>query len=509
VTFTTPAAPTATFDVTDPSITATFRAAILIFTRETSDGTDNDHAVMGVGVIADESSATNANQNSAQCTQISNASRTAPLDNQDHTGGDASSRCLVANQGIGITRDIIAGFVSGVTGGFRLNFLTTTVRCKCTAIIFAGLARASVLQDAESGQTHVAVGVASGGGNFKPDALIWLSSDGAINVDVTDACPNLGFAVNPTGGIQQAAAYANFDSVTEPTDSDGEVSTNSCALAFRAGVRTTRHATVSSFDATGITWGADSGTMNCAILALKFSGNVRLSAKTFAVAASTGLQAFNAFGFTPDLVLGQVTRIASADTQTDAIGAAGYFVTGRYGSRALTMHAEEGKTNVGAAAFNTHTRQEDVALLLYGDTGTVIQRATWGGASGSGGFSLDFSTASAGSFITALGIQIIPNPPLARLRRRTSRKPARARRTRAAFPFGKKAASTLRFYRAAVRMRWRQYVRTLWRRRKTQPLTVEQEIGAELEESSYGRVSSPGLLWGRIASGPQREVDEE
>lgn len=407
VTFTTPLTNNATVDITSGSITETFSAAWLIFTRETSDSADNLHGVIGVGFVAPDGT---AEEEACIGVQMSGDETATPDANSTHSVGTAPN-CIRAPTGTAITTVISAIYSASISGGVRLQFPIATVAAKCTAILFAGLTRASV-----NSATSSTVGVhedVGDGTQYRPDVLAFISSDGSINTaSIPDAAPNLGFAVN---GGAQVSSYINVDDGTEPTDADGYIRSASAWAAAplrSAGALTIQHASV-AFSNTGFTATANAGTPDAAYCALKFSGVFNAACANMAVAASTGNQVFTGFGFVPDLVFGMSTLLAAVDTTTDGptASACGYFVTGSLGSRAYTVHHREGVSiPADIATSDAHTRQEDVALLLYDHTGTVVQRATWGGASGSNGFILNFSVASQVGFLTAIGIQFALAP---------------------------------------------------------------------------------------------------
>lgn len=408
VTFTTPLTNNATVDVTSVSITETFSAAWLIFSRETTDSNNNTHGVLGIGFVAPDGS---AQEEACMAVQISGDEPATPDANSTHSANTAPV-CIRAPTGTAITTVISANYSASISGGVRLVFPIATVAAKCTAILFAGLSRASVAAATSSTVgVHEDVGDAT---QYRPDVLAFISSDGSINTaSIPNAAPNLGFAVN---GGSQVSAYINVDDGTEPTDADGYIRSAS-AWAAAAGVRTAgalsiQHASV-AFSNNGFTATSNAGSPDAAYCALKFSGVFNAACANMAVAASTGNQTFTGFGFVPDLVFGMVTPLTAVDTTTDGptASACGFFATGSMGSRAYTLHHREGVSiPADIATSDAHTRQEDVALLLYDHTGTIIQRATWGGASGSSGFILNFSVASQAGYMTAIGIQFALEP---------------------------------------------------------------------------------------------------
>lgn len=411
VTFTTPASP-GTLPITDPSITESFSAAILIFTKETSDGTDNNYGMLGLGFIgAGGDDGTNTLQ-----VYVTLQAQHGVASGQDmNTLRDNAGACLGVSTGDDVTPlSIVANYDSATAGGFVLNFTTTDAHAKCTAIIFAGLTNA-VTGDcsfSDAGGSHEDTG--DGVDFFEPDLVIFRSSDNVVNGNTANATLALGFATN-TSPIQQVSGYVNWDELADPTDSDGFLRSDCCSGGFIGdrGVAMDRFQ-VTSFDSTGFNGIAiDTGGLNSPqanYLALKFSGQFSIGCLNAAISASTGNQDFTGFGFSPNLVLGMSTLMTSVDTLTDGAtaSAAGYFVTGDYGERAYTVHNEEGLNIGGAVVTDTHTRQEDVGLLTYEHGGTIAQRATWVGGI-SGGFRLSFSTATAG-YMTVLGIGLAIPP---------------------------------------------------------------------------------------------------
>jgi len=522
VTFTTPASgDAALFDVTHPSITGAFSCALFIYAGSTTDSTDVANGLLGMGACSVEGTG-DAGKNHSYCAQGSNASLNVP----DYNTSRFNSRCIHVVDGTNVnTTVVLAKFDSAISGGVRLNFTTRTIQVKVTAILFS-IPHSGIARPSASASSNEDVGDSP---FFRPSCLIAFGGGGADGTDSTDAEINIGFAID-AGGVPQVSSFVDLDDATEPSDADGEVTT-AFAWASMFTTRTAARATVSSFDSQGYTWGPDSvTTLQAMVLALQFGSAVRIACASMAVSGSTGPQAFNAFGFTPDIVIGQSTLIAASATPTDGPTAAatGLFVTGRYGSRAYTFHGEEGKTNGAAAPFNTHHRQEDVAVLTYNHTGGIAQRATWIGASGSGGFVLDFSVATAG-FLTAIGIQIIPNPPLPgrrirrrvrlwkrarsrlqlvaghaaspitlRLPRRPMRRARLMRRLRRPSIGGKPIGNPplMRgFWKAVGRIR-----RAMMLRLRPRPLAMTSipVIGETLPEAPKGRLSQPGLVRGRI-----------
>lgn len=499
VQFRTPAAP-GTLNITHPDLTEAFSAALLIFSGvdEGLDGTDVDGGAMGIGWVAAENG---AGAVQAQC--LTTLFRDALTTTTQAFNSHSNSNCILVGDNAGATV-IAANFSTAIANGVQLNFATASVRAKCVAILFHGLARASTgLATITTGASaHYNVGPA--GTEFQADLLHLLAADGSLAIGANSGVCQVGFALN-LAGVPQKAAYINVARSSDPTDADGYLRSDA-ATASLNGDRTVamERAVIGSFDATGFNATAPVSQVTMVYLALKWSNptSVRCALANSVIAASTGIQAFNAFGFTPDVAFGMSSLLTAEDAiENGAAGcAAGYFVTGRHGSRAYTIRHDRGHTinalDLPASATHTNTRQEDVALLTYDTAGAVVQRATWDGGSGAGGFQLNFSIAGTAGFLTALGIQIIPvavvTPPSAGAVG-TARRPARARTVVGGARhsiMGSVLRELGRFRRAALaRIRWR-----------PQPEGVVEPVivGVELEEDPKGRVSSPGALRGRI-----------
>ena len=398
-----------TFSITDPSITETFSAAILIYTASTSDGSDNAHAIMGIGFVAPDTTPTTEEEGA--CFHAQNGQNTAPNTATRHVNTAAIS---IGDPTVNTaaTEVVRVVYSANVSGGVQLNATTFTgaFNVKGVAILFAGLTRAYT--DGCTASTIGAAESVGGATQFQPDLVIFVASDGAVNTNQNDAVPNIGFALNKTG-IPQVSSYQNWDDATEPSDSDGYIRSANAYTHDSAGLRSSgalsgvEHSTVTAFTATGFSHTSSAGSPDAHYLALKFSGAIRMACANMTTSGSTGNQDFTAFGFVPDLVLGMSTLLTSLDTLTDPANSMGYFATGSHGSRAATIHTEEGLTLAGAVVANSHTRQEDVALLTYTGSGGIAQRATWvsGGTPNRDGFRLNFTTATSG-YLTALGIAL-------------------------------------------------------------------------------------------------------
>ena len=403
VTFTSPTTAT-TLDITSTQITETFSAAILIFSKETTDDANNTHGVMGIGFIApDNADSTESLFDVSLCTQMKDADVLRPRVNTNHS----TAASIKANHGDAVgTIDIQAVYSASISGGVRLSFTTVAagpIQTKGVAILFAGLSRASSgTLGATLAGVHESVGN-SASGRYTPDVVVFLASDGTLNADHVDAAPTLGFALN-NAALSQVSAYVNTEDVTEPTDSDGAVRSAKCAEHFTGG-RVDQTAAITSFDATGFNIAASGNTVNATYLALKFSSAMRLAVANLALPSSSGIATYTDPGFAPKIVFGMSTLITSLDTLTDGATAAvaGFSAFSPTNARAYAVHHKEGINIPAGGNTSAHTRQGDYAALLMDHTGTLTHQATWSAATTSG-FQLNFSTATAAGFLTALMI---------------------------------------------------------------------------------------------------------
>lgn len=443
---------TGDFDLTHPDITEAFSAAVLIFSGHSTDDANSNHGVLGMGFIAVDAGATTEDECATAHAQ--NGQNTTPNCGTRHanTASISIGDPTTASAGTAV---LLAAYASSQPGGVRLNVSTfaAPTGIKVTALLFAGLSRAYTddCGSITSGSSEAVGGTT----DFTPDLVIFVSSNNAVNTNQNDASPNIGFALNKAG-LPQVSAYVNADDATEASDADGYLRSDAAYSHFAGTTRTgMEFSQVTAFTASGFDHTANAGSPDAHYLALKFSGAFRMACANMAVAGSTGLQAFNAFGFTPDVVLGMSTLLGSVDTLIDGPTAScsGYFVAGRHGSRAYTWHHQEGLTLAGATVANAHSRQGDHAVLQLDHTGAVAMQAAWAGGSGSGGFLLDFSTATAG-YLTALGIQLIPTPPPGRDHAKAPPQAQGAGRVRRVLTAGvKRAARTGRFLRTLLRNR--------------------------------------------------------
>lgn len=407
VTFTTPASP-GTIDVTHPDITEAFSGALFFWTGTTTDDADNDHLLAGIGCCVNNPSQS-GDVNRGFCAQGNNNALTAQDYNTDAAMGDAAGNAIIACDPTNAATETCVGvFSSAIAGGVRLNFTTTTVQVKVTAILFAGATEAACGQaGGAAGSGSEVVGVAPG---FEPDVIVQLGSkSGAINSNTVHALMPIGFYVND-GSDAQVSAYSRWKDQPEPSASIGRVDTTHAASTFSATSSTLHSFTATS---TGFDW-TRSGTaasVSFGYFAIKFSSpKTRFGVIASSIAASTGVQQFTGFGFTPTYVLGMSTLMgADSDTTGNTAAACGLFALAKDYERAITVHGEDGLTTVPAASFNCHHRSEDVGLLTYDGAGSISHRAAGLGFIHDG-FSLDFSSAADTGYLIAIGFQLDQAP---------------------------------------------------------------------------------------------------
>jgi hypothetical protein len=490
-----------TLDITHPELTETFKAAILILSASTTgeDDTNINHGRVCLGFVGVDSGV-GYDINAVGSFQAQNGLGTVA--NANH--GSDNDICLQVWNSAGTALLISAAYDSTIPNGVRLTF-SASFAARGTAILFGGIGRAAC-GTCSSTPGGLAELVGDSTNRFSPDLVLFIGADTQVDPVLinADGCLRLGMALNKAG-LPQVSAFLNTEDGADPTDSDGIVRAAAAWTFFEAGVRTTAHAqTVTSFDASGFTVDTDGTSPDAVYLAIKWAdaSRVRMAAANLLSSGSTGIQTFNSFGFTPDVVLGMSTLMASLDTLTDGPTASSgsYFATGRYGSRAFSVSHQEGLAITGPPNTNAQSRMGPHAVLTLDHTGAVAQQADWVGGSGSGGFSLNFSTATAG-YMTALGIQIIPNPPLPARRARLATKRSRKRSRRPTLVGGVRVSLALvRALRAVQRFRRAMQARLRWKPRLP-TVTPMPTMPSATGQDAMGSVFSGGVKRGEVASG--------
>lgn len=395
VEFTTPATAT-NLEITSPSITEPFSCAVFIVSASTTDSSDSTHGQLSIGFCTANGSS--ASQGSSCGHQLESGVSTIDNGTQNNYGAGTPDVISVPLGTAVATQVIAAKFSAAVSGGVRLNFGTTTVQGKGVALLFAGLSD-SACNNVSVTTTEAQVNVAaSGGGQFQPDALIWLTHDhpGGSAFEA-EAQPNLGFSVRNGSAAINRCAFINMDDGGTTVNTDGAVRTDAAFGWLNLTTRVAEYGGVTEFNATGFKAQANASVV-ASWLAIKFSGTVTAGTEAMSVAASTGTQALTGLGTAPEVVLGMATRLTSQDTLVDGSDAAafGYFMFTSAEARAYSSRFRRTTTTEAS------TRQEDAALLLYNNTGSVVQRASLVTLDGDG-FSLSFSVGSEAGTIVAIG----------------------------------------------------------------------------------------------------------
>lgn len=403
-----------TQSVTSPDITETARALILIWGNSTTQGANETPARMGIAVCALDTGALES-QGGAASTLLRNAAATP----QTITGvgnEDVVLLCTDASGGAG-GFDIVAVVDSVTAGGVVLDFTTVTggAQVDVTAIILAGDdMRVWGGNAVNNSTTPVQEDCGSSGPpdtRFEPDIIVTIPTLNSLDSAVRNTVGYAGL-----GGATDSAqkvTHVNWRAGVEPSEVDGTVQSARGGASFN-GLTRPLTAHLYAFNAQGFTV-ANSGATPTAdarmrYLAIKFGDpTTQFGVVNEAISGSGGNQDFTELGFTPTVVVGCSSLMTAEDTQVEdeTASALGYFIAGADASHAATIREEEGLTGVSAVS----ARQEDVALLTYDHLGSVAQRATWVGGV-SGGFRLNFSTATAG-FFTAIGFATSIPPVIA------------------------------------------------------------------------------------------------
>lgn len=395
VEFTTPATAT-NLEITSPDITEPFSAAIFIVSASTTDSSDSTHGQLSVGFCTANGSSGSPGSSCGH--QMESGVSTIDNGTQNNYGAGTPDVISVPLGTAVATQVISARFSAAVSGGVRLLFDTTTVQGKGVALLFAGLSESAVNEYGASTSEEQVTVPASGGGQFQPDAIIWLTHDhpGGSPFEA-EAQPNLGFSVRDGSSVVNRCAFLNLDDGGTTVNADGAVRNDASFGWLNLTTRAAEYGGVTEFNATGFKAQANASIVT-SWLALKFSGTTTAGTEAMSVAASTGTQALSGLGTSPEVVFGMATRLTSTNTLVDGSDAAafGYFMFSTAEAKAYTSRFRR------TTATEASTRQEDAALLLYNNAGSVVQRATLASLDADG-FSLSFSVGSEAGTILAIG----------------------------------------------------------------------------------------------------------
>jgi hypothetical protein len=506
VAFTTPGAPTTTFDITHVDITETCKAAILIHGTGNLAADDAAYTTgrMGIALLALE----NGVNIGGTISQIVRNGLATPQARNAH--GLEGIR-LARNSGFLTQFDCIAATPSATPGGLRLDVTDATQVVKGAALLFAGSgmrAWAGTLQ-ATVVSAHENTGPTSPSDTrFQPDIVIVIGcKEAAISAGQSSDCV-IGLGAALPGGAQ-TCSFVDIDTATEPSDADGNVrSARACSGLDAARAE---GAVTITIDSTGFNYISDAGSPRFKYLAIKFERS-RAGVASNPIAAATGLQSFNGFGFSPEFYVGLSTLLTSLDTLTDGPTAstAGYCMGNNRArtGRACAVAQEEGQSGTSAAGG----REGNDGLLTLDHVGNLKHRASPDGPSGSGGFNLNFTTADAAGYFTAVGFQIIPSPPFPVHRRRAGRRRARGILRRRGVSLGAAPVSApplTRLLSLVARARRAMRARLRWKPLRL-PLTVMPQVTYLEADEAKGIIAAPGLVRGHVfgPGAPANDIDQ-
>ncbi len=382
VTQTTPAAP-GTISFTSGSITQAVKAALFIFSAQTTDDSTADHGCLGIGMWANDG---DGGTETMACMFSRVLAGVAATDARMHQ--TTGSVVTTIERDAAPVIDIATTAVTAVSGGVDVTFGTTAAQIKVTALLFAGLSRTFVSQVAADGTLRTETCGATV--SFRPDVLIVFGSEGGFTGTKDDFNMSVGFVVD---GGATAGSTVDFDRGTNPMDADGRV--DGVQLPYiRQGTGGTLQSVAMSMVSTGYQYQLTSGGVNSpdlSVMALKFSNARTCVADNLTAPSGTGTTAFS-LGVAAELVIGMSSLITSENSTTDGPTAA---TAGLFAFNSTTARAYTGSRHEGTAGTTSKQRQSDRAVLTLDHDGAIAQEATVASMGGNG-FSLSFSTATSG-----------------------------------------------------------------------------------------------------------------
>lgn len=377
--------------------------AILFIYGASADGSNSDHARVSIvfmsfsdGVKANARNrcsayrAVDAQPNVTDCIDI--GSSTLGMSLSAGTSSTSSGRCI---------------FDSRITNGFKIEWTEAPGADYRITAIFGG-GHAGVFADIDVATTGGASITSPG---FAPSfvfASTHLGSytnpfSGTINCN-----PSFGFAVND-GTPSQRCIYAHLDDGVSTTDADANVSTSRMGGgAVGAVTPVERHWRISAFGASGFTATATIANCNFAYLAIKLTDSgipVRVADES--LPGSGGVTAFTGLGILPQLVIHAENLLTGVDSFTDGAGAS-VFGLGAFTANAEGAGSMRQQEGFGLAGGGTDTDATSYAnsksIALTNHLGAVASEAALSSMNSSG-FSLNFSTATAGRMVCfAIGV---------------------------------------------------------------------------------------------------------
>lgn len=384
--------------------------AILFIYGASANGSNSDHARVSIvfmsfgdGVKANARNrssayrAVDAQPNVADCVDF--GSSTLGMVPSAGTSTTSSGRCI---------------FDSRITNGFKIEWTEAPgVDYRITAIFGGG--HAGVFADTDVATTGGASITSPG---FAPSFLFASTHLGSYTnpFSATINCnPSFGFAVND-GTPSQRCIYASLDDGASTTDADANVSTSRAGGGAVGTTPVERHWRVSAFGASGFTATATVANCNFAYLAIRLSDtNIPVRVADEALPGSGGVTAFTGLGILPQLVIHAENLLTGVDSFTDGAGASvfglGAFTANAEG--AGSMRQQEGFALAGGGTdtdATSYANSKSIALTSH--LGAVASEAAFSSMN-SNGFSLNFSTATAGRmvcFAIGVGSQTLVQP---------------------------------------------------------------------------------------------------
>ena len=288
------------------------------------------------------------------------------------------------------------GFSAAATDGFDGTWLTTPDQAYRITIVFWGQITSS-----EVGTTQ-ATTTPSTTAEYDYPLILPVGTAASANAQ-SDYTPGMGVAVND-GTPTQGSLFGEWNRLVTTSDSDSAIYNNRASGRVVTG--TESPVQVTAFSATpDFTAQTDSGTASFFWAGIRHANrdrNYGVALET--LPGSTGTEAFTGLGFQPAVLLGAASLLTSENTLTDGPTASteAIFAGDHLTQACHTASHEEGV--VAPTPTNANTRSTSEALVLYDHQGTIASEATLDSLDATG-FTLDFSTATAGRLLV-FGLEV-------------------------------------------------------------------------------------------------------
>ncbi len=299
-----------------------------------------------------------------------------------------------------------ASFSAALSNGVRINWDTTPAAAyKMTVILIAGVADAWI--DANSVGASATVLCGPVGSEFRPNLVLFLGNNtttwSGTPSRADDVSPAFGFAYDGSS-LEQASIISEWNRLANPTDADMEIRTDRACGVVVAGAA--RHLQVTSFVSTGFVAQSDGSSISFLFLAIKWATARVCAVDIETLPSSTGNMDFIGPMFRPLLVLGAASLLTTTGSLVDGALAStfGLFAFNDTVQGAGSISHEEGLTPSVGTPTNSDDRPDAAAVLLLDHTGVLAVRATFVAMS-STGYTLNFGTATAGRILVlAIGV---------------------------------------------------------------------------------------------------------